>query len=110
MPLQLKCIFVLNKSFKSTEQMGNQIIVSTDYKDLYLILFRIFDCVPCAAWFSVEDGYYPTALVNYPFVPPLKAVSAVAGAYEPCQIGLLQNGIVPRLPIRRPSAFKPTIG
>ena len=90
--------------------MSDNIIVSADYKGLYPVSFCIFNRVPCAPWFSVVDGYYPTASVNHPFVPALKAVAAVAGAYEPYQIGLLQNSIVPRLPIRRPSAFKPTIG
>ena len=70
----------------------------------------IFNCVPCAARFSVVDGYYPTTSVNHPFVSTLKAVMAVAGAYESHQIGFLEYGIVPPLPIRRPSAFKPTVG
>ena len=74
------------------------------------MLKRIFNCVPCTARFSVVDGYYPTTSVNHPFVPALKAVAAVAGAYEFYQIGLPKNGIVSRLPICRPAVFKPTIG
>ena len=71
---------------------------------------RIFNSVPCATRFTIVDSYYSTASIDHPFVPVLKAVTAVTGAYELYQICLLHNGIVPRLPIRRPSAFKASIG
>ena len=62
--------------------MSDNIIVSADYKGLYPVSFCIFNRVPCALWFSVVDGYYPTASVNHPFVPALKAATAVARACE----------------------------
>lgn len=60
-----------------------------------MMVVGVFNCVPCATRFSVVDSDYTSGAVNHPFIPTLKAVSAVTGAYELYQIGLLQNGIVP---------------
>ena len=75
-----------------------------------LLVVGVFNRVPSAARFSVVDSDYTSGAVNHPFVSTLKAVMAVARAYESHQIGFLEYDIVPPFPICRPSAFKPTIG
>ncbi len=70
------------------------------------LFFRILDGVLCTAGGSVEDGDDSGCMVDHPFVPFLEGRRSVRIADEADEVGLVEECLVPLLPIPRPSVFK----